>query len=264
MNDESNQNLDNDFANGYLFVSGSALEKEAASDWFGGLNTSTLSNAESRSYGWYHYLKNASALGDTRMLLLNHTQVNTSHGLAKVPYMRDTRRSKYGVDHFRLLYSHLNYSTVDATSGHVTAYHFPDTVAIGVYHYADIHPLKPGVCAMPYPDYVTCCTHPVNPYYIPFRAITSEEVGNLLIPGKGMSQSFLANAATRLHPTEWSTGVAAGAAAHMMTAQAETLVPKAAAAASGRVTTADVYRHVDALQRLLQSEEVQSPLSWSL
>jgi len=31
-----------------------------------------------------------------------------------------------------------------------------------------------------------------------------------------MAQSFLANAATRLHPTEWSTGVAAGAAAVTM------------------------------------------------
>jgi hypothetical protein len=268
MNDESNQNLDNDFANGYLFVSGRALEKEASSNWYGGLNVSTLSNAESRSYGWYHYLKNLSALeiGDAHMLLLNHTQVNTSHGLAKVPYLRDTRRSKYGVEHFRLLYSHLNYSTVDANSGLATAYHFHDTVAIGVYHYADIHPLKPGVCALPYPEYITCCTHPVNPYYIPFRAITNEQIVNLLIPGKGMSQSFLANAATRLHPTEWSTGVAAGAAAYMMIAQGEALVPKSGGQGNSEVkaTTADVYRHVEALQRLLESAEIQSPLSWVL
>jgi hypothetical protein len=103
----------------------------------------------------------------------------------------------------------LNFTSPDGT-----ARRFNDTVAIGDYHYADIHPLKNG-CQ--YPDYITSnAHHPVNPYYIPFRAMTAEYASNLLIPGKSMAQSFLANAATRLHPTEWSTGVAAGAAAYTM------------------------------------------------
>jgi hypothetical protein len=74
-----------------------------------------------------------------------------------------------------------------------------------------------------YPEYITCsitpCNHSVRPYYIPFRALTAHGVDNMLVSGKSMAQSFLANAATRLHPTEWSTGVAAGAAAAMMAAR---------------------------------------------
>ncbi len=107
-----------------------------------------------------------------------------------------------------MTYQDLNYTSEDGT-----ARKFNDTVAIGDYHYADIHGLKNG-CQ--YPDYILGGNHPVNPYYIPFRALTSEYASNLLIPGKSMAQSFLANAATRLHPTEWSTGVAAGAAAFAM------------------------------------------------
>ncbi|HEX5102742.1 MAG TPA: FAD-dependent oxidoreductase, partial [Pirellulaceae bacterium] len=33
--------------------------------------------------------------------------------------------------------------------------------------------------------------------------------GNLLVAGKTMAQTFLANSATRLHPIDWSTGTAA-------------------------------------------------------
>jgi hypothetical protein len=137
-----------------------------------------------------------------------------------VPYIRDTRRVKYGIQNFRLTYDDLNFTSPDGT-----ALKFPDTVGIGHYHYADIHGLRHG-CA--YPDYIICCKHPVNPYYIPFRALTSAESTNLLAAGKTMAQTFLANAATRLHPTEWSSGVAAGAAAYTM------LV-------NGYVTTTEMY-----------------------
>jgi len=99
--------------------------------------------------------------------------------MSKVPYIRDTRRVQYGLQKFRLTYDDLNFTSADGT-----ARKFNDTVGIGHYHYADIHGLRQG-CA--YPDYIICCKHPVNPYYIPFRALTSEEATNLLAAGKTMA-----------------------------------------------------------------------------
>ncbi len=68
-----------------------------------------------------------------------------------------------------------------------------------------------------------------------------------------MAQSFLANAATRLHPTEWSTGVAAGAAAVLMTQHATDWTRG----------TEDMLLHVRELQDILESPAVGSPLHWT-
>lgn len=113
----------------------------------------------------------------------------TSHGLAKLPYLRDTRRSARGLGGFRMLQSQL-----------AIAERFDDTIAIGYYN-VDTHL---GHCANPLPPYMQNTT--IRPYYIPFRALTVESVGNLLVAGKTMSQSLHANSATRLHPEEWATG----------------------------------------------------------
>ena len=69
--------------------------------------------------------------------------------------------------------------------------------------------------------------------------------------GKNMAQSFFANGATRLHPVEWSSGVAAGTAAAMMIMHAWG-------------DTRDVYDSVGELQGLLQSAGIHQPLTWTL
>lgn len=250
--EQSNQNLDNDYPLGYIFLSADDIDNQisGADGWLGGINMTTLAASEQRSYGWYHYLVNSAGGDVAPYLRLNHTQVGTSHGLAKMPYLRDTRRVKRGLDGFRLLYAHLNYTNPE---DNVTAMHFDDTIGIGVYHYADIHALQASsstVCPAGYPSYITCCSHPVNPYYIPFRALTTAGVPNLLVAGKGMAQSFLANAATRLHPTEYSSGVAAGAAAVLM--------------AVNNWSVRDTYANVGALQAVLVGPDVRSPLTWTL
>lgn len=247
----SNQNLDNDYALGYLFLSMTEAIKQTQTPegWSGGVNRTTLSNAEQRSFAWFQYLVNQSepmANINALQLSLNNTQTGTKQGLAKMPYLRDSRRVKYGIDHFRLTYSDLNYTSSDGT-----ARQFADVVGIGNYHYADIHPLKSAGTV--YPTYITCCEHPVNPYYLPFRALTSEESENLLCAGKTMAQSFLANAATRLHPTEWASGTAAGAAAYLMASDPARFP-----------TTRAVYNEISVLQQLLQSEVINSPLTWTL
>lgn len=252
--DQSNQNLDNDYRGGYLFLSidqiRSDLSVDPLNNWYGGLNFTTLSESEQRSYGWYQFMKDHADVSIKSLISLNASQTGTGHGLAKVPYIRDTRRSKYGLGQFRLTYDDISYPNPEDNGR--TARHFEDTIGIGVYLYADIHTLLDGNCENgAYPSYITCCSHPVRPYYIPFRALTNSIIPNLLTPGKGMAQSFLANAATRLHPMEWVTGTAAGAASILMIQNHWS-------------TTNDMYIHVSELQNLLRSDVINSPLTWTL
>lgn len=253
--DISNQNLNNDYTLGYPFASSYREgvsnnnnhnnNNDGDEDWKGGLNITVLAGAEQRSFGYFHYIKDTAANSTiTDYLYLTQLQAGTKHGLSKMPYLRDSRRVKRGLDGFRLLYQHLNYSNPDDNGK--TAYHFEDTVGIGTYYYADIHSIGCN-----YPPYVTSVEHPVKPFYIPFRALTSEDLTNLLVSGKSMAQSFLANAATRLHPVEFSSGVAAGAAAFGMIQH-------------GWRTTRECLAGIPKIQQMLQSDHVKSPIQWTL
>ena len=87
------------------------------------------------------------------------------------------------------------------------------------------------------------------PYYLPWRALTHAEAPNLLLAGKTMSQSFYANAITRLHPTEWSAGAAAGGGAALMAARGW--------------SSADALAHIGEVQALLVSDAVKNRLEWT-
>jgi hypothetical protein len=129
-----------------------------------------------------------------------------------MPYLRDARRSAAGLGGFRLTYSDL----ADADPRNKSyAVRWPDTVAIGTYYYADIHKMDSNFCALP--AYLTKGSGAaILPYFIPFRALTVAGAPNLLVAGKSLAQTFWASAGTRLHPEEWASGVAAGAAAAWM------------------------------------------------
>lgn len=204
----SNQNWNpgNDYAYGYLFKSKAAAAAEA-SDWRGGVNYDVLEAAERHAYGWYHWLKDREPRGRGNRLSLAADVFGTGHGLSKFPYLRDTRRS-VGIGDFVLSAHDLDSGTTGRTG---TA--FADRVAIGLYN-GDIHPLR--TC-----DYPAYLYEEVNalPFFIPLRALTNKTVDNLLVAGKTMAQSFQANAAIRLHPIEYSSGIGAGAAAATMVLQ---------------------------------------------
>jgi hypothetical protein len=85
------------------------------------------------------------------------------------------------------------------------------------------------------------------PFFVPFRALTNDRIENLLVAGKTMAQSFLANSATRLHPIEWSTGTAAGVAAAYM--------------ARTHKTSRDAYRSIHELQTQIRP---LAPLEWTI
>jgi hypothetical protein len=69
----------------------------------------------------------------------------------------------------------------------------------------------------------------------------------MLVAGKTMAQSFMANSATRLHPTEWSTGTAAGVAAAYM-------------AKSGK-TSRQALESIDEIQKLVAEK---TPIDWTV
>ena len=201
----------NDYPFGYLLLSKEATAAQR-DNWQGGIDLTVLAAAEERALAWHHWFKqHAPAPIKPEQIRIRPDVLGTGHGLAKLPYIRDTRRS-IGLDGFVLKLGDLVGNPADKTGKR-----FEDRVALGAYP-ADVHPLA----ACDYPDH-TSIHHDTKPFYIPFRALTHETLGNLLVAGKTMAQSFMANSATRLHPIEWATGTAAGTiAAWAYTHQADT------------------------------------------
>ena len=197
----------NDYPFGYLLKSRADSAAERA-DWRGGIDLGVLAAAEQRALAWHYWFKaNVPPPFVPEQVTLDRGVLGTGTGLAKMPYVRDTRRS-IGLDGFILKVADLG-----GDPANLTGKRFRDRVALGAYP-ADIHP----VTTCEFPRYVSS-GHETLPFCIPFRALTNERFGNLLVAGKTMAQSFLANAATRLHPIEWSTGTAAGVAAAAMSKQ---------------------------------------------
>jgi hypothetical protein len=237
----------NDLDNAYPFIPlHAAVEEAKAGRHRGGMNLTALSMLEQRAYGWYHYFKNhwpesnsSSALPGAE-IFLDQQATGTKTGLAKMPYLRDTRRS-VGLDGFRMAYTAISHP-VD----------FADTVAIGSYAH-DTHGLS--ICKMP--SYLEAPA--ARPYFIPFRALTNSGAENLLVAGKTMATTFSANSATRLHPDEWSSGVAAGAAAALLAAHHSV-------GDNSFSTTRELLagEGLVKLRALLNSSAIEQPLDWGV
>jgi hypothetical protein len=198
-----NWNPGNDYPYGYLFLD-KATTVAQKSNWIGGVNIDTLRGAERHAIGWYYYFKSKAPAELQNKIARAWNVFGTGTGLSKMPYLRDTRRS-IGLNDFVLKFQDL------AAIGpkDITGEQFADRVGIGSY-VADFHGLT--TCKLP----VYMNRSETLPFFIPFRALTNKAFDNLLVAGKTMAQSFHANAATRLHPIEWHSGIAAGvAAAHM-------------------------------------------------
>ena len=225
----------NDYAFAYLFRSKGASAVERA-DWNGGVDLAVLAAAESRALAWHYWFKaHVPPPFVPEQVTLDKGVLGTGTGLAKMPYIRDTRRS-IGLDGFILRVADLG-----GEPSNLTGKRFRDRVALGAYP-ADIHP----VINCEYPRYVYS-GHETLPFCIPFRALTNERYGNILVAGKTMAQSFLANAATRLHPIEWSTGTAAGVSAAIM--------------ARNGWTARQAFEHIVELQALIKAK---TPIDWTI
>lgn len=63
------------------------------------MNISVISQAEQLAYGWHYWFKANAPTSFQNKITLQRKPFGTCHGLSKLPYIRDTRRS-IGLDQF--------------------------------------------------------------------------------------------------------------------------------------------------------------------
>jgi hypothetical protein len=134
-------------------------------------------------------------------LRLRKDIVGTEDGLAKHPYIRESRRIKA---EFTVLEQHVGTEARVQVTGkskeEVAAEHFPDSVGIGSYR-IDLHPSSGG------DNYIDVSS---LPFQIPLGALIPQRVENLLPGCKNLGVTHITNGCYRLHPVEWNIGESAG------------------------------------------------------
>ncbi len=158
--------------------------------------------------------------------------LGTEDGLAKAPYIRESRRIKG-------MYTITEHDVSKELRGEQGIKRYEDSVGIGSYS-LDLHP--------------TVVTHrtfyiPNYPFEIPLGSLIPVRMTNLLPACKNISMTQIAGGCYRLHPVEWNIGEAAGYLA--------------AYAIANELTPQEVYastEHVSRYQELLENRGVQ--LHW--
>jgi hypothetical protein len=135
-------------------------------------------------------------------LRLRPDLVGTEDGLAKAPYVRESRRIEAELT---VVEQHVGTEARRQIkkSGSVQAESFADSVGIGSYR-IDLHPSTGG------DNYIDVSS---LPFQIPLGALIPKRLENLLPACKNLGTTHITNGCCRLHPVEWSIGEAAGALA---------------------------------------------------
>jgi hypothetical protein len=135
-------------------------------------------------------------------LRLRPDLVGTDDGLAKAPYIRESRRIEA---EFTVVEQHVGTQARRKIkkSEDVQAEPFSDSVGIGSYR-IDLHPSTGGN------NYIDISS---LPFQIPLGALIPKRVQNLLPACKNIGTTHITNGCYRLHPVEWSIGEVAGALA---------------------------------------------------
>ncbi|CAF1654723.1 unnamed protein product [Didymodactylos carnosus] len=137
----------------------------------------------------------------------------------------------------------MNITTISGHARDLVGYIFDDRIAIGAYD-VDIH----SIAKCKYPPYIYQ-KYDILPFFIPLRSLTNRDIDNLIVVGKSIAQTFLVNAATRLHPIEFSVGQAGG-------------VTAAYAILNEIRTTAElVAQHSDRIRNMVK---IYTPTSWTI
>jgi FAD-dependent oxidoreductase family protein len=133
-------------------------------------------------------------------LLLRPDIVGTRDGLAKAPYVRESRR-------IEAVTTVTENDVSLAVRGEHGATAYADSVGIGSYR-IDLHPSTGGN------NYIDVGS---LPFQIPLGALLPVRLRNLLPAAKNIGTTHITNGCYRLHPVEWNIGEAAGAlAAHCL------------------------------------------------
>ncbi len=135
-------------------------------------------------------------------LRLRRDVVGTEDGLAKYPYVRESRRI---VAEFTVLEQHCGRENRAQVTGQsmdeVRGAEFEDSVGVGSYH-IDLHPSSGGDNYIDFPSL---------PFQIPLGAILPRETRNLLPACKNIGSTHITSGCYRLHPVEWNIGESVGA-----------------------------------------------------
>jgi len=127
--------------------------------------------------------------------------VGTEDGLAKYPYIRESRRIRA---QFTVLEQHVGTDARAKLLGkpekELKAEEFFDSVGIGHYR-IDLHPSTGG------DNYIDVAS---LPFQIPLGALIPRRVENLLPACKNLGVTHITNGCYRLHPVEWNIGETVG------------------------------------------------------
>lgn len=158
--------------------------------------------------------------------------LGTADGLAKYPYIRESRR-------IRAVYTIKEQDVSREIRGEQGIRRYEGSVGIGSYH-LDVHLTTATNRTFYIPSY---------PYEIPLGALLPIRMKNLLPACKNIGTTQIANGCYRLHPTEWNIGESVGYLAAY--ALRHEVTPHAVRANR---------EHLRAYQALLQRQGV--PLHW--
>ncbi len=174
-----------------------------------------LRRAKQLSLSLFYWLQTEAPRADGKLgwpgLRLRPDIVGTEDGLAKHPYIRESRRI---LAEFTVLEQHVGTDARKQLTARkeeeLTAEAFPDSVGVGSYR-IDLHPSSGG------DNYIDVSS---LPFQIPLGALIPRRVENLLPACKNIGVTHVTNGCFRLHPVEWNIGEAAGmVAAHAVSAR---------------------------------------------
>jgi FAD dependent oxidoreductase len=134
-------------------------------------------------------------------LRLRPDLAGTADGLAKRPYIRESRRI---AAEFTVREQHVGLEQrakeTGQPRGEIRSEAFPDSVGVGSYR-IDLHPSTGG------DNYIDISS---LPFEIPLGALLPKRVENLLPACKNLGVTHITNGCYRLHPVEWNIGESAG------------------------------------------------------
>jgi FAD dependent oxidoreductase len=126
-------------------------------------------------------------------LRLRPDVLGTKDGLAKMPYIRESRRIKA---EFTVLEQHLSPDCREDGK----SLRYEDSVGIGCYR-IDLHP---STALRTYVDVSSL------PFHIPMGSLIPFRMDNMLAACKNIGTTHITNGCYRLHPVEWNIGESAG------------------------------------------------------
>lgn len=134
-------------------------------------------------------------------LRLRGDLVGTEDGIAKAPYVRESRRIRA---EFTVLEQHVGRpqraEITGKTGAELQAESFADSVGVGSYA-IDLHPTSTG------DNYID---FPTLPFQIPLGSLLPQRMTNLIAGCKNIGVTHVTQGCYRLHPVEWGIGEAAG------------------------------------------------------